>query len=91
LDVPTRRKKKVPEGFEVSFLELAGKPYKRRFKSEDELVDYLKMTRTSEAPVSFKHEDGTVVDRATLERIHRRFFGEEPQPLSKVPLVQLTG
>ena len=77
-EMPTQRKGKVLDGFEVLFLKPPGKCVRRCFKSEDELVDYLKRTKETEAPISFRYADGTIVDRATLDHIHRRFFNGEP-------------
>jgi hypothetical protein len=76
LDVPTRTPKKVPEGFEAIFQKLDGKPFKRSFKSEHELIEYLKNTKLTEAPISFRYRDDSKIEKATLDRVHRRFFGE---------------
>jgi hypothetical protein len=75
--MPTQRNKKVAEGFEVMFLQAQAKLFKRRFKSEDELVEHLKTTKMTEAPISFRYADGSMVGRATLQHIHHRFFDEE--------------
>ena len=75
--MPNRRTKQLPQGFEVVFLKVEGKRFRRHFKSEAELVEHLKNTKTTEAPVSFKYSDGSIIDKATLDRLHRRLFGEE--------------
>ena len=59
---------------EVLFLLPEGKTHKRQFKSEDEVVEYLVLTREGEAPLAFNYADGSLVSTETLERIYRRFF-----------------
>src|SRR5687768_2911696 len=51
-----------------------GKKYERQFKTEDEVVDYLKATHATEAPLSFRHADGSPVLSPALERIYNRVF-----------------
>ena len=66
--------KQTVNGFEIVLLLQGGKKRTRRFKSEAELIDYLKATYKTEAPLSFRHADGSPVSGPTLERIYQRVF-----------------
>jgi hypothetical protein len=64
------------KSFELIVLNSAGELRTVRFPSEDELISFLKATSETEAPIAFHHADGSIIDRHTMNQIHRRFFGE---------------
>jgi hypothetical protein len=66
----------MPRGYEIIVIDANGKTESVRFPSETHLVEFLKATRATRAPVSFARADGSKLNRATMERIHKRFFAE---------------
>ena len=66
--------KQTVKGIEIVLLLPSGKKRARQFKTEDEVVEYLKATYTTEAPLSFSYSDGSPVLSPALERIYNRVF-----------------
>jgi hypothetical protein len=66
----------MPRGYEIIVIDANGKSELVRFSSETKLVKFLQATRDTHAPISFARPDGSTLDRATMERIHKCFFAE---------------
>ena len=66
--------KQSDRGFEIVLLLKDGMQRTRRFKAEAKVVEYLKATYTTEAPLSFCYADGAPVLSPALERIYSRVF-----------------
>jgi hypothetical protein len=59
---------------EITFLESTGKHKARIFDTEDAVVAYLKETYKTEAPLSFRYADGSIVEKQLLDKIFERVF-----------------
>jgi len=59
---------------EIVLMLPGGKKQKREFKTEERAAEYLKVTHATEAPLSFRYADGSVVTGPTLDRIYNRVF-----------------
>ena len=55
-------------------LNTAGKKQTAEFASEEELVEFLKETYCTAAPLSFEYSDGSPVEAAVINRIYEKVF-----------------
>lgn len=68
--------KKMEKPFKVVLLTEGGRKRTKTFSSDDDAVTYLKATRLSEAPLSFRYSDGDTVETARVEGILKRVLSE---------------
>ena len=62
-------------GFKLLLLLNAeGKKQTLEFSTEDELVQFLKESHRTAAPLAFQYDDGSPLESAVLNRIYQRVF-----------------
>ena len=62
------------KALEVVLLLPSGKKHKRQFSNEKQASTYLKITHATEAPLSMRYADGSVIPGKALDRMFRRVF-----------------
>ena len=71
---PEQLTKQNVKALEVVLLLPGGKKRKRQFSTEKQASDYLKVTHATEAPLSMRYADGSVIPGRALDRLFRRVF-----------------
>ena len=64
----------MKRAIDILVVDGTGNKRKVRVHLEEEAVEFLAATYTTEAPLSFTYDDGSPVEKEVLQRIHERLF-----------------